>query len=185
MTGGILKDVIMFCLDFFPPNVTNEWLTLLALCQNNGKWWKVHSVKGEKGNKLPLLQIHTLVLWEPSSPKNKLWALSHPHSSSFMKRRRLSCGGRGQIIIMWVRCFCSKILSCLLCSEAPYLYLQAFICTNGVVKHTSAVCAGHPQFVCGQKCSLCRWKCVFSSTCSFVSPLLPPLRVTSTSAFFP
>lgn len=126
MTGGILKDVIIFCLDFFFfPNVTNEWLTLLALCQNDGKWWEVHNAKGERGNRLPLLQIHTLVLWEPSSAKNKLWALSHPRSSSFMKRRRLSCGGKGQIIIMWVRCFCPKIFSCLLCSEAPYLYLQS------------------------------------------------------------
>lgn len=26
---------------------------------------------------------------------------------------------------MWVRCFCPKILSCLLCSETPYLQLQS------------------------------------------------------------
>lgn len=124
---------------------------------------EAHNVKGARGNRLPLLQIYTLVLWEPSPAKNKLWALSHPHSSSFVKLRRLSCGGKGQIIIMWVRCFCPKILSSPACWVLNLLICtcKAVICSNGVVKCPSAVCVGHPQFVCRQKCSLCRWKRVF------------------------
>lgn len=125
------------------------------------------TVLREEGNKLPLLPVCTLVLWEPSLDKNMLSVLCHPRTSRYMKWRRPSCGGKGQIIITWVLYFCPKILYACCVLKFCICTCKTVTCKNGGVRCLSAVCP-RPPTAGRNALSVGRSDC-FSNICSFAS----------------